>query len=60
MLVLSRVKNESIMIGEDVEIMIVEVQGDRVRMGINAPRETSVHRKEVYEAIKGEEQKREE
>lgn len=48
------------MIGEDVEIMIVEVQGDRVRMGINAPRDTSVHRKEVYESIKGEEQKREE
>ena len=54
MLVLSRQKDESIMIGDDVEITIIDVRGDKVRLGINAPREVSVHRKEVYEAIKRE------
>jgi carbon storage regulator len=54
MLVLSRQKDESIMIGDDVEITIVDVRGDKVRLGINAPREISVHRKEVYEAIQRE------
>lgn len=54
MLVLNRQKNESIMIGDDVEITIVDVRGDKVRLGINAPREISVHRKEVYEAIQKE------
>jgi len=52
MLVLSRRKNESIMIGENVEIVIVNVNGSKVRLGINAPKNISVHRKEVYEAIK--------
>ncbi len=57
MLVLSRLKDESIMIGDDIEITIVDVRGDKVRLGINAPRKTSVHRKEVYEAIRREKTK---
>ena len=56
MLVLSRQKDESIIIGDDVEITIVDVRGDKVRLGINAPREISVHRKEIYEAIQREKQ----
>ena len=51
MLVLSRQRNESIMIGEDVVVTIVDVRGDRVRLGIDAPTEIPVHRREVYEAI---------
>jgi carbon storage regulator len=54
MLVLSRQKDESIMIGDDVEIIIVDVRGDKVRLGITAPKSISVHRKEVYEAIQRE------
>jgi len=54
MLVLSRQKDESIMIGDNVEITIVDVRGDKVRLGITAPREIQVHRKEVYEAIQRE------
>jgi carbon storage regulator len=54
MLVLSRQRNESIMIGDDVEIIIVDVRGDKVRLGITAPKAISVHRKEVYEAIQQE------
>ena len=54
MLVLSRQKDESIIIGDDVEITIVDVRGDKVRLGINAPRNISVHRKEIYEAIQRE------
>ncbi len=54
MLVLSRQKDESIIIGDDIEITIVDVRGDKVRLGINAPREISVHRKEIYEAIQRE------
>jgi len=54
MLVLSRQKDESIMIGDDVEIIIVDVRGDKVRLGITAPRSISVHRKEVYESIQRE------
>ncbi|MFC1676444.1 carbon storage regulator CsrA [Planctomycetota bacterium] len=57
MLVLSRQKDESIMIGDDVEIVIVDVRGDKVRLGITAPREISVHRREVYEAIQREKEK---
>jgi carbon storage regulator len=56
MLVLSREKDESIMIGDDVEIFIVNVSGNRVRLGITAPREISVHRREVYDAIREKEQ----
>jgi carbon storage regulator len=54
MLVLSRQKDESIIIGDDVEITIVDVRGDKVRLGINAPRSISVHRKEIYDAIQRE------
>lgn len=54
MLVLSRQKNEAIMIGDDVEITIVDIRGDRVRLGITAPHDVPVHRKEVYEAIRRE------
>lgn len=54
MLVLSRQKDESIMIGDDVEITIVDVRGDKVRLGINAPRNITVHRKEIYLAIQKE------
>jgi carbon storage regulator len=54
MLVLSRQKDESIIIGDDVEVIIVDVRGDKVRLGITAPKEVSVHRKEVYEAIQRE------
>ena len=54
MLVLSRQKDESIMIGDDVEIIIVDVRGDKVRLGINAPKSIPVHRREVYNAIQRE------
>ncbi|MHC4712563.1 MAG: carbon storage regulator CsrA [Planctomycetota bacterium] len=54
MLVLSRQKNEAIMIGDNIEIIIVDIRGDRVRLGITAPSEIPVHRKEVYEAIRRE------
>jgi len=54
MLVLSRKPNESIIIGDDVEVKIVEVKGDYVKLGINAPRAIPVHRKEIYEAIQRE------
>ena len=54
MLVLSRQKDESIVIGDDIEITIVDVRGDKVRLGINAPREISVHRREIYDAIQRE------
>jgi carbon storage regulator len=54
MLVLSRQRDEVIMIGEDIEILVVDIRGDKVRIGINAPAEISIHRKEVYDAIKRE------
>ncbi len=54
MLVLSRKKNESIMIGDDIEITIADVCSNKVRLGINAPKKISVHRKEIYEAIQHE------
>ena len=54
MLVLSRKKDEQIMINDLVTITIVEVRGDVVRIGIDAPREVEVHRKEIYDAIKKE------
>jgi carbon storage regulator len=53
MLVLSRRKNESIMIGEQVQVMIVGIHGDKIRLGIEAPKSIPVHRKEVYETIHG-------
>ena len=57
MLVLSRQRDETIMIGDAVEITIVDIRGDKVRLGINAPPQVAVHRKEVYEAIKAENRK---
>ena len=52
MLVLSRKKNESIVINNDITIVVVEIQGDKVRLGVEAPKEVPVHRREVYDAIK--------
>jgi carbon storage regulator len=52
MLVLSRKKNESIVINGNITIVVVEVRGDKVRLGVEAPKEVPVHRKEVYESIK--------
>lgn len=54
MLVLTRRLNQSIKIGDDIEITVVEVRGDQVRLGVNAPRDVSVHRKEVYLQIQQE------
>ena len=54
MLVLSRQRDETIVIGDDIEITVVDIRGDKVRLGINAPKQISVHRKEVYDAIKRE------
>lgn len=56
MLVLSRQRDETIMIGDEVEITVVDIRGDKVRLGITAPSRIAVHRKEVYEAIKAENQ----
>jgi carbon storage regulator len=52
MLVLSRKKNESIVINDDITIVVVEIRGDKVRLGVEAPKEIPVHRREVYDAIK--------
>ena len=52
MLVLSRKKNESIIINDDITIVVVEIRGDKVRLGVEAPKEVPVHRNEVYEAIR--------
>lgn len=54
MLVLSRQKDQSIMIGDEIEVTIVDLRGDKVRLGINAPRTVAVHRKEVYNIVKRE------
>ena len=56
MLVLSRQKDESIMIGDNIQITVVDVRGEKVRLGITAPPHVPVHRMEVYEAIKREQQ----
>ena len=56
MLVLSRKKNESIIINNDITIVVVEIRGDKVRLGVEAPKEVPVHRREVYDAIKRGEQ----
>ncbi|MCK4872231.1 MAG: carbon storage regulator CsrA [Phycisphaerales bacterium] len=54
MLVLSRQRDETIMIGDEIEVTVVDIRGDKVRLGINAPTRIAVHRKEIYEAIKRE------
>lgn len=54
MLVLSRGRDETIWIGDDIKITVVDIRGDKVRIGIEAPRTTPVHRDEVYKAIKAE------
>jgi len=54
MLVLSRQRDETIMIGDEIEISVVDIRGDKVRLGITAPTRIAVHRKEVYESIKRE------
>ncbi len=51
MLVISRKKNESIVINNDITVVVVEIRGDKVRLGIESPKEVPVHRKEVYDAI---------
>lgn len=53
MLVLSRKKNESIVINDDITVTIVEIRGDKVRIGFSAPKEVTIHRQEVYDAIHG-------
>jgi carbon storage regulator len=53
MLVLSSKKNESIVINNDITVTVVEIRGDKVRLGIVAPKEVPVHRQEVYDAIHG-------
>jgi carbon storage regulator len=55
MLVLSRKKNESIVINNDITVTVVEIRGDKVRLGIVAPKDVPVHRQEVYDAIHGKE-----
>lgn len=59
MLVLSRQRDESIMIGDNVEITIVDIRGDKVRLGITAPREIPVHRREIFDAIQREKKEKE-
>lgn len=54
MLVLSRKRDERIMIGDEISLLVVDIRGDKVRLGIEAPSDVAVHRKEVYEAIQRE------
>ena len=57
MLVLTRKRNESIVVGDNIEITVVDIQGDQVRIGINAPKSVSIHRKEIYLEIQAENKK---
>ena len=50
-LVLSRKTSEGVMIGDDVEVFVVEIRGDKVRLGFRAPKDVRIHRREVYDAI---------
>lgn len=54
MLVLSRQRDETIMIGDNIQVTVVDIWGDKVRLGITAPKDISVHRKEVWDTIKRE------
>lgn len=54
MLVLSRKKDEKIIIGDQITLMVIDIRGDKVRLGIDAPKDVAVHRQEVYEAIRRE------
>lgn len=54
MLVLARKVNESIVIGDDIELVVIDIKGDQVKLGIKAPKHISVHRKEIYEEIQKE------
>jgi len=54
MLVLSRKKDEKIVIGDQITLMVIDIRGDKVRLGIEAPKDVAVHRQEVYEAIQKE------
>ncbi|MCX7772883.1 MAG: carbon storage regulator CsrA [Clostridia bacterium] len=54
MLVLTRKKGQALMIGNDIELSIIDIQGDQVRIGISAPKSVTIHRKEVFEEIKRE------
>lgn len=56
MLVLSRMRDETIVIGDLVEVTVIDIRGDKVRLGFNAPREVTIHRKEVWAAIQREEE----
>jgi carbon storage regulator len=60
MLVLSRQRDECIIIGDNIKITIVDIRGDKVRLGIDAPKEVPVHREEVYKAIQQENEAKEE
>jgi carbon storage regulator len=51
LLILTRKRNERIMIGDNIEVVIVDIRGEQVQLGINAPKDVPVHRREVYEAI---------
>ncbi|RPI97715.1 MAG: carbon storage regulator, partial [Spirochaetales bacterium] len=54
MLVLARRLNESIIIGDDIEVVVIDIKGDQVKLGIRAPKRISVHRKEIYDEIQQE------
>jgi carbon storage regulator len=59
MLVLSRKKNESIIINDNITVTVIEIRGDKVRLGIEAPKDVTVHRREVYDAIQSQAKHRE-
>ena len=54
MLVLTRKKGQALMIGHDIELSVIDIQGDQVRIGINAPKNITIHRKEIYEEMRKE------
>lgn len=54
MLVLARRLNESIMIGDEIEVVVIDIKGDQVKLGIRAPKRVTVHRKEIYDEIRKE------